>query len=117
MADSLRRLTKLPGHMRVHSGHGPMTTIGEELTNNPFLGYIRDERGIAGLRDFRGCRVSDCKNTRKIGLTLSESLFTYRSEMNGLVLRSLCCLDRSETSRFFDSKQFVDLGHQELDVL
>ena len=52
MADSLRRLTKLPGHMRVHSGPGPMTTIGEELTNNPFLGYIRDERGIAGAPGF-----------------------------------------------------------------
>jgi hydroxyacylglutathione hydrolase len=48
MVDSLRRLTKLPGHLRVHSGHGPVTTIAHELQNNPFLGYIRKERGIAG---------------------------------------------------------------------
>ena len=48
MVESLRRLTSLPGHMRVHSGHGPMTTIGHELKNNPFLGYIRKERGITG---------------------------------------------------------------------
>ena len=52
MADSLRRLTLLPGHLRVHSGHGPMTILGEELKNNPFLGYIRDERGIAGAPGF-----------------------------------------------------------------
>ena len=48
MVDSLRRLTKLPGHLRVHSGHGPMTTLAAELQTNPFLGYIRRERGIAG---------------------------------------------------------------------
>jgi glyoxylase-like metal-dependent hydrolase (beta-lactamase superfamily II) len=48
MVDSLRRLTKLPGHLRVHSGHGPVTTIAHELKNNPFLGYIRKERGISG---------------------------------------------------------------------
>jgi hypothetical protein len=29
-----------------------MTTIGEELINNPFLGYIRDERGIEGAPGF-----------------------------------------------------------------
>ena len=48
MIESLRKLTSLPGHMRVHSGHGPMTTIGHELKTNPFLGYIRRERGISG---------------------------------------------------------------------
>ena len=48
MVDSLRRLTKLPGHLRVHSGHGPMTTLEAELQTNPFLGYIRRERGITG---------------------------------------------------------------------
>jgi glyoxylase-like metal-dependent hydrolase (beta-lactamase superfamily II) len=53
MVESLRRLLALPGHLRVHSGHGPMTTLEEELRTNPFLGYIRRERGIdgpAGLR-------------------------------------------------------------------
>lgn len=46
--ESLRRLCALPEHLRVHSGHGPVTTIGAELRENPFLGYLRRERGIAG---------------------------------------------------------------------
>mgnify|MGYP002883548946 CR=1 FL=1 len=52
MVESLRRLTALPKELRVHSGHGPMTTIGHELINNPFLGYIRKERGIEGAPGF-----------------------------------------------------------------
>ena len=48
MVDSLRRLTELPGHLRVHSGHGPVTTIKEELATNPFLAYLRKERNIDG---------------------------------------------------------------------
>ena len=48
MVESLRRLTALPGHLRVHSGHGPVTTMEHELKTNPFMGYIRKERGIAG---------------------------------------------------------------------
>jgi len=44
--ESLRRLMALPGHMRVHSGHGPMTTLERELQTNPFLGYLRQERGM-----------------------------------------------------------------------
>ena len=47
MKQSLRRLLALPGHLRVHSGHGPMTTLSKELRTNPFLGFIRKERGIA----------------------------------------------------------------------
>ncbi len=43
---SLRRLLALPGHMRVHSGHGPVTTLDKELKTNPFLGYLRVERGL-----------------------------------------------------------------------
>ena len=50
--ESLRRLMNLPGHMRVHSGHGPMTTIDRELRTNPFLGYIRRERNISGPPGF-----------------------------------------------------------------
>ena len=46
--ESLRRLLALPGHLRVHSGHGPMTTLEVELRQNPFLAYIRREKGIAG---------------------------------------------------------------------
>ena len=48
MVASLRRLTMLPGALRVHSGHGPVTTLQHELNTNPFLGYIRRERGISG---------------------------------------------------------------------
>ena len=51
--ESLRRLTRLPGHLRVHSGHGPMTTLEQELRTNPFLGYIRRERGLDGPPGFR----------------------------------------------------------------
>lgn len=43
---SLRRLLDLPGHLRVHSGHGPVTTLERELKTNPFLGYLRRERGL-----------------------------------------------------------------------
>lgn len=43
---SLRRLFDLPGHLRVHSGHGPVTTLTAELHANPFLGFLRLERGI-----------------------------------------------------------------------
>ncbi len=50
---SLRRLLELPGHMRVHSGHGPMTTLDRELRTNPFLGYIREERGIPAAPSIR----------------------------------------------------------------
>lgn len=46
--ESLRRLCALPPELRVWSGHGPMTTIGTELATNPFLGYLRRERGLAG---------------------------------------------------------------------
>ena len=44
--DSLRRLLALPGHLRVHSGHGPVTTLRRELQTNPFLAYLRRERGL-----------------------------------------------------------------------
>ena len=44
--DSLRRLMELPDHLRVHSGHGPMTTLKHELHHNPFLAYLRRERGL-----------------------------------------------------------------------
>lgn len=43
---SLRRLFERPGHMRVHSGHGPVTTLAAELRSNPFLGFLRLERGM-----------------------------------------------------------------------
>lgn len=46
--ESLRRLFELPGHLRVHSGHGPVTTLDEELRTNPFLAYLRREKGIEG---------------------------------------------------------------------
>nr|VFK20133.1 MAG: Glyoxylase, beta-lactamase superfamily II [Candidatus Kentron sp. LFY] len=47
MKESLRRLLELPGHLRVLSGHGPATTLDQELKTNPFLGFIREEKGIS----------------------------------------------------------------------
>ena len=46
MKKSLLRLMKLPGHLRVHSGHGPMTTLERELKTNPFLGFVREQHGM-----------------------------------------------------------------------
>lgn len=46
MRKSLARLLALPGHLRVHSGHGPVTTLDQELRTNPFLGFVRRERGL-----------------------------------------------------------------------
>jgi hydroxyacylglutathione hydrolase len=37
---SLRKLANLPTHLVVYPGHGPMTTIGEEKRNNPFLTFL-----------------------------------------------------------------------------
>lgn len=45
-ANSLSRLLKLPGHLQVHSGHGPTTTLQQELHTNPFLEHVRREQGI-----------------------------------------------------------------------
>ncbi|HET8807787.1 MAG TPA: MBL fold metallo-hydrolase [Methylophaga sp.] len=38
---SLQKLTALPGHLRVHSGHGPVTTLAHELKTNPYLQFLR----------------------------------------------------------------------------
>ncbi|MGF1613246.1 MAG: MBL fold metallo-hydrolase [Gammaproteobacteria bacterium] len=46
MRDSLRRLMMLPGDLQVFPGHGPQTTLRRELESNPFLGYLRRERGM-----------------------------------------------------------------------
>ena len=53
MVDSLRRLFELPPHLRVHSGHGPMTTLEQELKENPFVGFLRKERGLPIGHAFR----------------------------------------------------------------
>ena len=37
VASIRNKLFILPDHVRVYSGHGPETTIGEEKTSNPFL--------------------------------------------------------------------------------
>jgi len=38
LVDSLKsKLLTLPDHVKVYPGHGPVTTIGEERRNNPFL--------------------------------------------------------------------------------
>jgi len=43
LMNSLRRLASLPAETRVYPGHGPDTTIGEELRTNPYL--IQATRG------------------------------------------------------------------------
>lgn len=47
MQQSLRRLMALPDALRVHSGHGPMTTLGAERASNPFLRFLRAEESGA----------------------------------------------------------------------
>ena len=47
MQQSLRRLMALPDTLRVHSGHGPMTTLGAERASNPFLRFLRAEESGA----------------------------------------------------------------------
>jgi hydroxyacylglutathione hydrolase len=45
LLDSIRLLaTSLPAETAVHPGHGPSTTIGQELATNPFLAELRDGR-------------------------------------------------------------------------
>ncbi|MDH5358421.1 MAG: MBL fold metallo-hydrolase [Gammaproteobacteria bacterium] len=41
MKDSLHKLTTLPERLRVHSGHGPVTTLAKEYETNPFLQFLR----------------------------------------------------------------------------
>lgn len=50
MQVSLSRLLELPGHLLVCSGHGPVTTLEQELRTNPFLDHVRRARGIAESR-------------------------------------------------------------------
>ena len=42
LQDSLRRLAALPPETQVLPGHGPATTIGEELKTNPFLQELQN---------------------------------------------------------------------------
>lgn len=37
MQDSLARAAALPEHLAIHPGHGPSTSVREELRSNPFL--------------------------------------------------------------------------------
>ncbi|HRF45256.1 MAG TPA: MBL fold metallo-hydrolase [Candidatus Competibacteraceae bacterium] len=52
MWQSLRRLLELPGHLMVCSGHGPVTTLEQELKTNPYLDYLRRERGVEPPSDW-----------------------------------------------------------------
>ncbi len=38
---SLQKLMALPGNLRVHSGHGPITSLAHELKTNPYLQFLR----------------------------------------------------------------------------
>lgn len=41
MQHSLRKLMQLPLQLVVHSGHGPTTTLADELKTNPHLQFLR----------------------------------------------------------------------------
>jgi glyoxylase-like metal-dependent hydrolase (beta-lactamase superfamily II) len=46
MTGSLQLFATLPGHLALHPGHGPSTTVVRELASNPFLnGLARVVRG------------------------------------------------------------------------
>jgi hydroxyacylglutathione hydrolase len=48
LLDSIRLLLdRFPPETAVYSGHGPPTTLGDELARNPFLGELRAERQSA----------------------------------------------------------------------
>ncbi|MFH1464103.1 MAG: MBL fold metallo-hydrolase [Pseudomonadota bacterium] len=46
MTRSLSKLLELPGETVVHSGHGPDTTLADELATNPYLAHVRKARGL-----------------------------------------------------------------------
>ena len=46
MAHSLMKVMELPKKIRVHSGHGPDSTLEAELAHNPFLAHVRRAKGM-----------------------------------------------------------------------
>jgi hydroxyacylglutathione hydrolase len=46
MNESLAKLLELPADTVVHSGHGPDTTLSQELEVNPYLAHVRRARGL-----------------------------------------------------------------------
>ncbi len=46
MNRSLSRLMELPPELVVHCGHGPDTTLEQELRSNPYLAHVRRARGL-----------------------------------------------------------------------
>lgn len=48
MQASLQRVAAWPGALRLHPGHGPSTTVADELRSNPFLAGIARPRGAGG---------------------------------------------------------------------
>src|SRR5204862_742179 len=51
LVETLRALTeRFPAETVVYSGHGPPTTLGDELARNPFLAPLRDSCRISRSR-------------------------------------------------------------------
>jgi glyoxylase-like metal-dependent hydrolase (beta-lactamase superfamily II) len=48
LASIRRLLDRYPAETRVWPGHGPQTTLGEELATNPFLAPLRSSAGTGG---------------------------------------------------------------------
>ena len=40
MKESLRRLEEFTDDTKIYSGHGDLTTLGDERKNNPYLQYL-----------------------------------------------------------------------------
>jgi hydroxyacylglutathione hydrolase len=49
MQRSLERVAQWPPHLDLYPGHGPRTTVGEEVRTNPFLAGIARPRGAGAV--------------------------------------------------------------------
>ncbi|MCC7053501.1 MAG: MBL fold metallo-hydrolase [Gemmatimonadaceae bacterium] len=49
MQESLARVAAWPPHLVLHPGHGPLTTVGDEVRTNPFLAGIARPRGAGSV--------------------------------------------------------------------
>ena len=48
MQSSLAAVAAWPAHLALHPGHGPSTSVGEEVATNPFLAGLARPRGVSG---------------------------------------------------------------------
>ena len=109
LLDSIRRLLeRFPPETLVYSGHGPPTTLGDELARNPFLAELAPPREVRGsarhprrprqrqaalaadlLREFERLCVSTAtaRSTRRSSRTPSSSRAHVRRQGSDVVRR------------------------------